>query len=204
MVLLSLVYLLHSEDSKGGDAVDNEITSSVNTIVEKYGDRAYRAFYSIEELRPYCIIQIDKIIEMFDDDWLSPSTIVPMLDKNDKELLKIKVLEYIKSLDNDNKKNVIVLKIISWCKADMQFSFLKEELGIYPENLMQALHNVNIKKQLIAKYYDYKSANTKEMSDEQKDYVYFKTLNILSIMNFKDQMLYYGDVYNQLALLCAN
>ncbi|MFC2130665.1 hypothetical protein ACFLSQ_04465 [Bacteroidota bacterium] len=201
VILLSLVYLLHSEDQSKPDE-KSDVDVQINTIVEKYKDRAYKAFYSLEELRPYSIVQIDQIVEMYDNTWLSPDMIIKKLSDDDKKYLSKSLAEFIDSFKDSHKEQFIVSRIISWCNADMQFSYLNNEMGIYQDNIIQALHNVNKEKQSTIKYFDYKTAESEVMRNEQKEFAYYQTLNMISTMKNAEQLRFYGDVYHQLAEIC--
>ncbi|MFH1052293.1 MAG: hypothetical protein V1779_15340 [bacterium] len=197
LLLLSLVYLLHSEDQQKA-AKPSTINTQINNIVKLYGDRAFKAFYSIEELRPYSIVQIDQICDIYDNNWLSPNTILTKLDNEDKQFLTKSVAEYIGSFNDPDKEKYLLLRIVNWCKADMQFSFINDGLGIYQENIVQALHNVNKVNQNLFDN-NIKADGKNEISGQENDYTYYQTLNLISNMKTSDQMKFYGDIYYQLA-----
>lgn len=197
LILISLVYFLQSEDQTV-DRKNSDIKDKVMLLVEQYGDRAFKAFYSLDELRPYCIVQIDKICDMYGNNWLSPVKIMENLKAEDKKFLAKSVAEYIESFPDENKKNYIISRIISWCKGDLQFTFLNEGMGIYNDNIYRALNDVNRNNQFHSPY-DYKSAESEIISNDQNDFIYYQTLNLVSGMAFSDQLKFYGDIYYQLA-----
>jgi hypothetical protein len=197
VILISLVYLLQSED-QSVDKEDSDIKDRVRAVVDQYGDRAFKAFYSLDELRPYCIVQIDKICDMYGNNWLSPITIIENLKFEDKKILANSVAGFIESFENENKKNYVISKIINWCKADLQFTFLNEGMGIYNDNIYKAMNSVNRNNQFHSPY-DYKSAESEIISNDQNDFIYCQTLNLVSGMAFSDQLKFYGDIYYQLA-----
>ncbi len=198
-VLLSLVYILYSEDQK--DAINGKPSEEIHYIIEKYGDRAYKSFYSIDELRPYSIIQIDRISELYNNKWLSPDLIMKKITAKDKKILNNSIIGYINDMKK-NKREYILKKIINWCKADLQFSFINNDLGIYRENLIKAVHQVTSSQRIISKYYDLKANNIEKLSPEQMNKAYYETLNLVSSLKFRDQLKYYSEIYNQLAIIC--
>ncbi len=197
LLLLSLVYLLHSEDQPK-EAKPATIEMQVTSIVKIYGDGAFKAFYSLEELRPYSIVQIDQICDIYDNHWLSPSTILDKLDNDDKNLLTKSVAEYITSFNDPDKEKYILLRLVNWCKADLQFAFINNSLGIYQENIVQALNNVNKTNQYFL-IYDVKADTVNQQKDQQNEYTYYQTLNLISTMKTPDQLKFYGDIFYQLA-----
>ena len=198
-VLLSLVYILYSENQTS--VTKGKSAEEIHSIIEKYGDRAYKSFYSIEELRPYSIIQIDKISQMYSNKWLSPDLIMKKITSKDKKILAKSIIEYINDMKK-NKREYILKKIINWCKADLQFSFINNDLGIYRENILKAVHQVTGTQRIISKYYDLKADDVEKLSPEQMNKAYYETLNLVSSLKWQDQLKYYSDIYNQLAVIC--
>ena len=197
LLLLSLVYLLHSEDQQKVEKPAT-IEMQISNIVKIYGDGAFKSFYSLEELRPYSIVQIDRICDLYDKDWLSPNTILTKLDIEDRQMLTKSVAEYIGSFNDANKEKYILTRIINWCKADMHFSFINTGLGVYRENIVQALINVNKANQYFL-IYNVKADGELKEPNQQNDYTYYQTLNLISTMKTSDQLKFYGDIYFQLA-----
>jgi hypothetical protein len=201
LILLSVVYILNSEDTVTAEKKASNIDLQINSLIDKYGERVFHSFYSIEEIRPFSIVQIDKILELYNNTWLSPKIIMEKLNEEDKITLKTNVIGYIESFSDEKKKEYIILKLTNWCKADMQFSFINKELGVYQENIMTALQSVNIDKKLVFKYYDTKSAVNDKLTADQLDFAYYQTLNLISAMSVPEQLRYYGDLYNHIAEL---
>jgi len=92
------------------------------------------------------------------------------------------------------------LRIINWCKADLQFDFIYSGLGIYQENIVQALINVNKTNQYLF-INDYKAEREDSLKIVQNDFTYYQTLNLISTMKTADQLKFYGDLYYQLAAI---
>ena len=197
LFLLSLVYLLYSEDQQK-KSKPTDINSQINGIVKLYGDRAFKAFYSLEELRPYSIVQIDRICDIYDNTWLSPNVIITKLSNNDKLLLSKNVAEFIHSFNDAEKEKYLISRLVNWCKADLQFNFLNSGLGVYQESIVQALNNVNKTNQYFL-IYDVKASGSSQDSTQQNEFTYYQTLNLISTMKTSDQLKFYGDIYYQLA-----
>jgi hypothetical protein len=200
LLLLSLVYLLHSEDQQKKESKPTTIQTQINAIVKAYGDKAFKAFYSLEELRPFSIVQIDQICDMYSNNWLSPQIIVSKLSNSDKQTLAKNVAEYIESFNDQDKEKYIISRIVNWCKADMQFTFINNNLGIYQENIVQALNNVNKTNQFFL-VYDVKADGSSQDKTQIDEFTYYQTLNLISTMKASDQLKFYGDIFYQLASL---
>ena len=204
IALISLVYLLYSDENASND-VNGNVKGQINNLADKFDGRLYKAFYSIDELRPFSIVQIDKVIESYNEDgkWMSPEAIISELNDKDKNKLKDRVIEYIESFEPGTRRSIILDKLESWCKADAQFDFINNELGIYRDSIIETMHQLNVGRGMISKYYDFKSIPKNELTNEQKEFAYYQTINLLSNMKFADQLKYYSDMYNQLSNICS-
>jgi len=154
----------------------------------------------LEELRPFSIVQIDQICDMYSSNWLSPNVIISKLNNNDKQTLTKNVAEYIESFNDTDKEKFLLLRIVNWCKADMQFAFINGSLGIFQDNIVQALNNVNKTNQYFL-IYDVKADGSTKDTTQQKEFTYYQTLNLISTMKTSDQLKFYGDIFYQLAAL---
>ena len=196
-VLLTLVYFLHSED-KAVTKNKSEVCIQIESLSAKYGDKLFKAFYSVDELRPFSIVQIDKILEIYDNSWISPVGIVSKLDAKEKELLLSKVIEYIESFEDENKRKLMLYKLVSWCKADSQFEFIHHELEVYDDNILKAIDLNNDEKVAVSTNLENSQKINVELTSQQKDFAYHQALNRISTLSTKEQLKYYGKIYTQL------
>jgi hypothetical protein len=187
------VYLLHSEE-KVTSKSKSEVCVQIENLNAKYGDKLFKAFYSVDELRPFSIVQIDKILEIYDNTWISPVGIVSKLDDKEKDLLMKKVIEFIESFEDENKRKQLVYKLVSWCQADKQFEFINQELGVFNENILKAIELNNDEKVAVSK----NQVVSDELTSQQKDFTYHQALNRISTLSSKEQLKYYGKIYTQL------
>ncbi len=194
--LISLLYLLHS-DVISKESNKTEVSEEIDSLYSKFDKVLIEAFYSVEELRPFSIVQIDKVIELYNknEGWLSPDILASKLDKKDIRHLMDRVVEYINSFSPESRKVKTIDKLSNWCKAYSQFKFLVEIMRVDDTNLKDLIHNVNVKKGFDAKYFDIKSIPNKELTFEQKKYVFYQTLNLLASMQMTQQFRYYVDIY---------
>ena len=81
-------------------------------IYENYGDSFFKAVFSIESIRPYAILQLDKAIDNYDNsNWLSYNTLVEKLTNNERSTLLIKINEYILSQESKENQDKVINSI---------------------------------------------------------------------------------------------
>jgi len=198
VLLLSFHNLLSQENPEKINI--DKIQESLSDMEDNYSDLLYKAFFSIDELRPYSIIQIDKISKIYDNKWISPEQINLMLDDNDRKLLSEQIAVYIDNI-NDYGRETAMLNIIKyWCIASLQFDLLLKQMGISHETLAKAF---------IASTAEYINPNTGEMSKMEGTKLtpeiieknYFETLNHISSLALVDQFRFYSNFYSKLSEL---
>lgn len=178
----------------------SEVAKRINLLKEKYDSRLFKAFYSIEELRPFSIVQVDNILELYNknEGWLSPDFLISKLNKKDSDLLLSRVIEYIDSFSPESRKTQILNKLDNWCKADGQFEFINKVMEITDTTLKDIILNINEKKGYDTQYFNIKSLPVNELSEEQKKFAYYQTINLLASMKMTQQFQYYSEVYSSL------
>ena len=176
----------------------DKIMESLTDMENNYSDLLYKAFFSIDELRPYSIIQLDKISKIYDNKWISPDKINLLLDDNDRNVLIVQISEYIDNFNDEAKETSMLNRIKYWCIASLQFDLLLKQMEISHETLAKAF---------IASKAEYINPNTGELSrmednkltPESIEKNYFETLNHISALALVDQFRFYGNFYNKLA-----
>jgi len=176
----------------------DKIQEALVDLEDNYSDLVYKAFFSIDELRPYSIIQIDKISKIYDNKWISPDKINQMLDDNDRKIMVEQIAAYIDNFNDAVRESALLNRIKYWCIASLQFDLLLKQMGITHETLARAF---------IASTAEYVNPNTGELSKMESNNLtpesieknYFETLNHISSLALVDQFRFYSNFYNKLA-----
>ena len=197
-VFVGVVYLVESKTSSQLKKTSDVDTDFINQLINDFDTTAYKAFYSIDELRPFSILQIEKISDMYvSDKWLSPALIVANLTDEDKNKLEDKIIEFIKRQVPEQKK-LIYDRLKLWCMADLHFSFMQSKMEIYQQDLLKVFKNIDSVKKIIIPgiKQDLSSNQTAEFGGE---YLYYETINYISKLDYSDQLRYMSDVFKELA-----
>ena len=206
--LFLLIFIIHMIFIGNTTAKDN-ISENIQHLVEvidklklEYNDVFYKAIYSIDELRSYSIIQIDKISSIYNNNWLSPNKIVNMLTEKDKQILDQSIADYIDSYGDEKKQTELFMKIRNWCNADFEMTLLTEKMGLPEEKLIRALYKLN---PVLVSEITGETVNPVNVNDvKYGEHYFFLCLNNISNMSTNDQLKYYAHLFNQLADLSQN
>lgn len=195
--LITVCYILYAQGG-GIGAFSNEIKDKVASLEERYNDRFYLAVFSLDEFRSYSIVKLDKLIENYQNAWIAPDDIVFRLDASEKDSIKMNTIYMIEEIYK-NRKDDMLDRIRYWCMADVQFEFLEKRFDFDRHTVMKAIvetnYDFNFNDEVIKKTPE--NSGFEQGIDEEK--TYHATLNLLSGLEFDNQLKYYSKIYYQLA-----
>lgn len=177
--------------------------SEMEVILNQYGTRAYKSFYSLDRFRPVSIIHIDKISEMYDNKWISPDEIVNILSDKDMKSLKNKISDIIETMEPSDRTEITRM-IKSWCVADEQFDILLNSFGFARSELLKAIYDSEKTRFLFYEFRQQGSPNVNMLDPDEKDKALNIAKNTIANMSKKEQLEYYSEIYNLLALIVKN
>jgi hypothetical protein len=198
-VFLVFVCLMNAKDTKPEEEKKVEIKKHLLDLSRTYSDGFYKSVYSIEELKPYFILQIDRINTVYSNSWMSPDKIVELLSERDKAYLVKKLVDYISNINDSTKENAMIQKIQSWCLGQYQFDFITDKLCFSNEIIVNTAYSIPASKAIVAQYYGQQGPKTVKLSEEQITKAYYETLNFVSGLKPEEQLKYYSEIYNKLS-----
>jgi hypothetical protein len=175
------------------DAFTSRSQLELMNMQEKYGDKVLMALYSIDDIRPFMIMSVDKVLEKYNKDWLCPSKIVSLLEEEDKTLAYRKAVEFIDGIKDISKRKVLLNKIGYWCMSRNQLDFIKSEFGYANSDLFYAARN--IKATMDMPEFD----AGLEMTPKNSEKGLVTLNNTISNMSMKQQIRFYGEIYWKLS-----
>ncbi len=170
-------------------------SEALSDVISIYDKSAYRSFYSLEELRPYSIIQLKKTINMYEQSWIEPEKIVDMLVENEKYQLKDKIIEYMEAL-NLSKRKELVNRVKYWSIADSQFNFFKETLLFNNGQLLNVFYDIKEINPAFSQLNVQNSGNLDSLSAINKNKAINMTKNIIAEMEYSRQLQLYAIMYS--------
>lgn len=204
LALVFLSFLLIMEGQEAKQSIDNQeilkYQTKLSELSRSYGSLLDKALFTIEETRPFCIIQFPQVFKKYDQNWISPDYILSIISDEQKDSLTVLVSNYLSSMDK-SRSSQILFKLRDCCNVLYEMSFISEKLGFTGDMEIHALLNIPDVKPAI------------EMSKEQnverigmnktgdKDETYYTAINFLCSQNRENQMKYYSELFQQLSLL---
>lgn len=173
--------------------LSNNFEYNLETIFNRYSDNIFESIYSINELRAYSIIQLDKTLDIYNNTWISPETYSAMLNDKDKLVLKSRILEYIQTLDNSAKINMMN-KIRFWCINDLQFHLLSDAYNFGMNNIIESMHSIPLTNSILDIYNERGTIIYENVSDKGINQAYHNALNILINIDFNQQIKYQSEL----------
>lgn len=195
MVLVSIsAYCKDNPDKYKTEAIQSRLIQ----IEENYDDLLYKCLYSIDELRPFSIIQNDKISSMYSNKWLSPDIISSNLTYSDKENLIEKISAFLSDYEDKGKIEFILNKIQNWCISYIQFDVLINHFGIQQEQLIHSIVSINTSSLNpntgLDNITDFNKFDSTEFEKSE-----YNALNYISNMKRHDLLEYFSKVFGKLS-----
>ncbi len=200
MSLTLMIVSLNAEEKTKNNL--KQISDKILKMQVEYGDAFYKALFSLDDIRAYSIIQVDKISNLYNNNWISPNKILSLIDKKDKELLNIGLSEFIDSYSDNKKQEELFTTIRNWCIAEFEMKILTSKMGLPESRLINALMKIN---PIIVSNVTGETIQPSSIKNSQNDeQYYFLCLNSISSMTINDQLRYYSKLFNQLADISQN
>lgn len=174
----------------------------VERIIGTYGDHAYRAFYSLDELRPFSIIQIDKTIDMYSNKWIEPDRIIAALESEDKVIL-VKAIDKMICGMKEGKGDLLLEKIENWCKADMHLELIENIYGFDRTHVLGLSAEIQGTDNVISQVPPQGPIDVGSMDGLEKNKAYHKMVNYISSLEFSEQMCFFSDLFRKLSVYAA-
>jgi hypothetical protein len=194
-VLLSVIYLI----SKPEKIDATEIAKADMEKMQNYfGDSFYLALFSVDELRPFSIIQFEKTYEKNTLGWLSPDDVSKDLTQNEKELLINKVSEYLSTFEIQRRKSTLS-KVKCWCMAERNFNDMVFTGHISCNDLLAAIKKHNLTSDFFEKKTPRGPGDISTMSEKDQKQAYYEAINLISGLKFSEQLKFYSEIYSSLS-----
>ncbi|MCK5742918.1 MAG: hypothetical protein KAH48_11920 [Chlorobi bacterium] len=208
MIAAICLFMIFGKSDAHDNVLDSKKTGirmQISSIIDVYHDKVYEAMFSIRELRSYAILQNDRLIESYNNKWVSPKHCLSLLNSGDKRKLLTTVVDLIADSEDKLFEKEIIRRLRNWCVAEMQFSFLIDRMGFDLSTIILSVHNIPGSHHVVENFYEKiaKAGDGTKLSPAQEQEAYFDALNLIASISFDKQMRYFSEMYNQLASLSS-
>jgi hypothetical protein len=183
--------------------------NSINKLIEKYDYKVFVSFFSLEELRPYSIIQFDKFSENYNTKWADPNIFITELTQSDRDSLKLIITKYIyDNNDNFNYNYVnnynLLQKVQNWNIAYDNISNIMFNYEISLTNILDQIYGISTTKVVLEKYARLGEFKSDVLSENDKNEAFHAALNRIASLSQKEQLRVFSELYQNLHLISTN
>lgn len=202
MVILSAIFII-ADNTDFDKSNDQLLFDKSKELRERFGTSYLYCAFSLEELRPFSIIQSESTLQLYlRNDEISPKILAEALSEQEKSFLVSQIAEYAASLEFPEEAENLLKKIEYWCIGDKLFTVMNGEMGIFVDNLKNAIKRIDATKNILQQYSQSNNTGKGEAELLNDDPAYFQVLNYLSKQPFAEQLDYYASIYNELSDIC--
>ncbi len=194
---INTYFLLIADDN----IEQKNVSHTLSYLEQNYQDCLFECFYALQETRPFAIIQVDRLVHLYNNAWTEPDKIVAMLNKVEKQSLISKLTSYIEEKDEVDR-SILLQKITNWCRVKKLFSVIDMDYGYKKSDLINATSKLGPTSYII----DNLSAQTAQadmninsMSALEENEAYYKTINHIAGLKIDTQFDLYSQIFKYLA-----
>jgi hypothetical protein len=111
-IILLLWFFIIPSSSNDKSVTKDDNTTIISNLKQVYGnDLLLLAYYSVEEFRPFSILQFESTVNKYSKEWVKPYEYTSLLTDKEKDILIKRVLKYID--DSEIKKSDELIEKLS-------------------------------------------------------------------------------------------
>ena len=203
IIMIAAVSVVIYYTSFSSNNKEELLQSQIEQLKEKHGENLFIAYYSIDELRSYSIIQLDKTIEMYNNRWITPEEIVTKLDNEDKATLNDKIIQRLKSFNN-GKDQELIQKIQLWCVAKSQFDLISSQMGFNKTELLSVIKGMNFASDVFASINKTGNTEIDDLNHQKQNEVFYSVMNKVADLSFNEQLMFHSNLFAGLNKMSIN
>lgn len=191
-LVASIIFLFTFSSKLNSESNLSNYQNNFEIVFMKYSN-IYEALFSLNELRAYSIIQLDKTISMYENQWIAPEIFAALLDNEDKAILKQQIFNYMMNLDNDSKVKLIN-KLQYWCINDLQINLLATAYDFEMSLIIESMYSMPLTSSILDLYNERGTINFEALNESEINQAYHNALNLLVNCSFKEQINYQSEL----------
>lgn len=194
---INTYFLLIASD----DIEKENISHRLSYLEQNYHNCIYECFYALEETRPYAIIQVDKLIQLYNNSWTEPDKIANMLSSTEKKELIAKITDFIEQKD-EVERSILINKITNWCRVKKLFSVIDTDYGYTKTDLVSSTAKLGATGYIIENLVTQTAQadlSLVGLSPLEENEAYYKTINHISGLKIDTQFDLFSKIFKDLA-----
>lgn len=181
---------------------DNEVQVFINRLESQYGEETLKlSFYSINELRPYSILQYENTVNKYSNNWVTPVEYLSLLEPEDRESINTRIFSYINDFDMV-KQSKMYNKIASYLYT---FNVI-EKLLVGSDNkfklkIFKTLRQLDATKVSFEQFSSKGEFEESDLNSNALNQAKVKAYNNISDLDEQSRLLYYSEFFKNISKL---
>jgi len=197
VILLGLVFFAGWQSKQLSATNDDDyVNDRIENITEKYKDLAYLGFFSVDDIKPFSILQFEQTVNKYTGDWQKAEHYTELLDKNKLQKLKKELVSFISENEDKDK---IINKLKYWCVSSRQIDVLKNDYEIPTGELLSIFYRNDKTNSAFNILSIGGSFDPSKLTEIQTERLLNSCLNKIAEMSIKEQFEINSYVYSKLA-----
>lgn len=192
---------MFSPEITSNKTIDTESPSEfLNKLESQYGEETLNiAFFSIEELRPYSILQNEATVSKYSNKWVTPAEYLSLLDESEKNELDSSVSKYIQDFELDRKQKVYS-KIIGYLYTYTIFEnlFIANDNN-YKLKIFKALRQMQVTRTAFEHISTLGEFTSEDIGSVELNQAKVKAYNNISNLDEQSRLIYYSEFFKNLS-----
>ncbi len=176
----------------------SQVLAELTSLENEFGNSLVASFYSIAELRPFALIQLDKTMIDYEHRWTTPEDISQNLSKKEKQILKASVADFVFYSD-PAQRELIISKVKSWCRADKLIQILFSSYGVTLDEFLKTSDKNFYTQIYAASGTKAEESSISNMTRLEKNKMYHLVLNEIASLGRAKQFEYFSMMFKSLA-----
>lgn len=192
-----LMFVPEVSTNKTNADADKDILQDLEAI---YGQETLQlSFFSIEELRPYTILQFPSTVSKYSNNWVAPYDYLSLLNEKERSELNDKIYSYLQDFDNA-KKDKIFTKIVNYLYTYSVIERLfKKADDNYKVSIYKSLRNMDATRSAFDHISTLGEFNIASLEKSDFNQAKIKSYNIISDLSEKARLIYYSEFFKDVS-----
>lgn len=200
-VILLLWFFIIPSSSNDKSTTKDSRENIISNLAEVYGqDRLLLAYYSIEEFRPYSILQFESTVNKYSKQWVRPIDYSSLLTDEEKKILTQRIIQYIEDSEIE-KSDDLVKKLSNY----LYTYFTIENISLVNETSkiksLQTLRNLNTTRYAFEEVSTLGEFEEEDYNNIELNQAKVKAYNIIANLDDESRYLYLSEYFKYFANL---
>lgn len=194
------LFFLIPEVSTNKTSNDVDIKEFISNLELEYGQEVlHLSFFSIDELRPYSILQNESTVSIYTNNWVLPKEYLKSLSLDERKSLNSRILSYVEDFDSTHLTQ-IYSKIKNYLYTYTVFEkLLVDSDAVKKLKIFQTLRQMDITRTAFDHISTLGEFNTEDLKSNELNQAKVKAYNKIADLDEQSRLLYYSEFFKSVS-----